>query len=161
VTRVVERVSRAIDELDITNTQIRLAIFELGDPSLPGGLRHAVLHLSEELTGALGSRPEVRIHGAVDNVVPQHVGDHVLAVVREGLTYAGKHAGATHYVVTLVVTDRLVLEVEDNGTGIELPLAQPGLGLVNIRERAEKLDGSFEVHAGGNGGTRLVWTVPL
>ena len=60
-----------------------------------------------------------------------------------------------------MVTDRLVLEVEDDGTGIELPLAQPGLGLVNIRERAEKLGGSFEIHPREGGGTRLVWTVPL
>ncbi len=159
--QVVERVSRAIDELDDTITQIRSAIFELADAALPGGLRQAVLHLSEELEGTLGSRPEVRFDGAVDNDVPQHVSDHVLAVVREGLTNAGKHAGATRYTVTLIVTDRLVLELEDNGTGIELPLAQPGLGLANIRERAEKLGGSFEVYPGGNGGTRLVWNVPL
>jgi signal transduction histidine kinase len=59
------------------------------------------------------------------------------------------------------VTDRLTLEIEDDGTGIELPLVQPGLGLVNIRERAEKLGGVFEIHSGPRGGTRLVWTVPL
>ena len=104
--QVVERVSRAIDELDDTITQIRSTIFELGDAALPGGLRQAVLHLSEELEGTLGCRPEVRFEGAVDNAVPQQVGDHVLAVVREGLTNAGKHAGASRYVVTLVVTDR-------------------------------------------------------
>ena len=159
--QVVERVSRAIDELDDTITQIRSSIFELGDAALPGGLRQAVLHLSEELEGTLGCRPEVRFEGVVDNAVPQQVGDHVLAVVREGLTNAGKHSGASSYVVTLVVTDRLVLEVQDNGSGIELPLARPGLGLVNIRERAEKLNGSFEIHPAPGGGTRLVWSVPL
>jgi signal transduction histidine kinase len=159
--QVVERVSRAIDELDETITQIRSAIFELGDAALPGGLRQAVLHLSEELAGTLGSRPEVQFDGAVDNDVPQQVGDHVLAVVREALTNAGKHSGATRYEVKLAVTDRIVLEVSDNGSGIELPLAQPGLGLGNMRERAEKLGGSFEVHLRRGGGTRLVWSVPL
>ncbi len=159
--QVVERVSRAIDELDDTITQIRSAIFELGDAALPGGLRQAVLHLSEELAGTLGSRPEVRFEGAVDNEVPQHVGDHVLAVVREGLTNAGKHSGATRYVVTLVVTDRLSSKSRTTGTGIELPAAQPGLGLVNIRDRAEKLGGSFEIHPRDGGGTRMVWAVPL
>src|SRR5271163_4158293 len=130
---VVERVSRAIDELDDTITQIRSTIFELGDAALPGGLRQAVLHLSVELEGTLGSRPEVRFEGAVDNAVPQQVGDHVLAVVREGLTNAGKHSGASSYVVALAVTDRLVLQVEDDGTGMELPMTQPGLGVTNIR----------------------------
>jgi signal transduction histidine kinase len=159
--QVVERVSRAVDELDETITQIRSSIFELGDAALPGGLRQAILHLSRELEGTLGSRPEVGFEGAVDNAVPQAVGDHVLAVVREGLTNASKHSGATRYAVRVVVTDRLTLEIEDDGTGIELPLVQPGLGLVNIRERAEKLGGMFEIHSGPRGGTRLVWTVPL
>jgi signal transduction histidine kinase len=159
--QIVERVSRAVDELDETITQIRSTIFELGDAALPGGLRQAVLHLSEELEGTLGSRPEVRFEGAIDNAIPQQVGDHVLAVVREALTNAGKHSGGSRYVLTLAVTDRLVLWVEDDGAGIELPLARPGLGLVNIRERAEKLDGSFEIHPAPGGGTRLVWSVPL
>ena len=159
--QLVERVSRAIDELDDTISQIRSAIFELGDAALPGGLRQAVLHLSEELAGTIGGRPEVRFEGAVDNDVPQKIGDHALAVVREGLTNAGKYSGATRYLVTLIVTDRLHLEVEDNGTGMELALAQPGLGLVNIRERAEKLGGFFEILPRDGGGTRLVWDVPL
>ena len=90
---VVERVAKAVDELDDTITQIRSTIFELGDSALPGGLRQAVVHLSDELAPTLGSRPEVRFEGAVDNTVPQHVGDHALAVVREGLTNAGKHVG--------------------------------------------------------------------
>jgi signal transduction histidine kinase len=158
---VVERVSKAIDDLDETITQIRSAIFELGDSALPGGLRLALVHLANDMAGNLGSRPEVRFEGAVDNTVPQHVGDQVLAVVREGLTNAGKYAGATAYVVKLVVTDRLVVEVEDNGTGLELPLTQPGLGLVNMRERAQKLGGTFDVHPRDGGGTRLVWAVPL
>ena len=159
--QVVERVSRSIDDLDDTITQVRSAIFELGDAALPGGLRQAVLHLSDELAGALGTKPEVRFDGAVDNAIPQQVGDHVLAVVREGLTNAGKHAGATRYAVFLTVNDRLTLEIEDNGAGIELPLTRPGLGLANMRDRAEKLGGTFEVHPRASGGTRLVWTVPL
>jgi signal transduction histidine kinase len=158
---VVERVSKAVDELDETITQIRSTIFELADSALPGGLRQAVMRLSDDMAGSLGSRPEVRFEGAVDNTVPQYIGDHVLAVVREGLTNAGKYAAATTYVVRLVVTDRLILEVEDNGTGIDVPLTQPGLGLVNIGQRAEKLGGTFEIHPRDGGGTRLLWTVPL
>ena len=53
-----DRVERAVDDLDSTITEIRTAIFELGDTSLPGGLRHAVVHLADELTPTLGMRPE-------------------------------------------------------------------------------------------------------
>ena len=159
--QVVGRVTRAIDDLDLTINEIRSAIFELGEASLPGGLRQAVLQLAEELSETLGTRPEVRFEGAVDNSVPQHVGDHVLAVVREGLSNAGKHAQASRYEVVLGVTDRVVLELLDDGVGIELPQTRPGLGLINLRDRAEKLNGTFEIYPRVGGGTRLVWTVPL
>jgi signal transduction histidine kinase len=159
--QVVERVTRAIDELDETITQIRSSIFELGDAALPGGLRQAVLQLAEELTDSLRVRPEVRFVGAVDNAISQQLGDHVLAVVREGLTNAGKHSQASSYEIILAVNDRVELELLDDGVGIDLPLVKPGLGLVNIRDRAEKLGGSFEIHPRDGGGTRLVWVVPL
>jgi signal transduction histidine kinase len=160
--QMVDRITRSIDELDRTIADIRSAIFELGESSVPGGLRRAVLQLTEELSETLGSRPEVRFDGPVDNTVPQHVGDHVLAVVREGLTNAGKHAGAQHFVVEVDVTDWLTVEVTDDGAGIDLPLPAPsGLGLVNLRERAKKLGGTFEIFPGPDGGTRLVWSVPL
>ena len=159
--QVVERVSGAIDDLDLTISEIRSAIFELGEAALPGGLRQAVIQLAEELASTLGVRPEVRFEGVVDNSVSQNLGDHVLAVVREGLTNAGKHSGASRYEVSLSVTDRVVLELFDDGVGIELPLATPGLGLINLRDRAEKLGGTFEIHPRDGGGTRLVWAVPL
>ena len=115
--QVIERVSRAIDELDLTISEIRSSIFELSEAALPGGLRQAVLQLADELADNLGVRPKVRFEGALDNAVPQHVGDHVLAVVREGLTNAGKHAQASRYEVILGVTDRVVIELLDDGVG--------------------------------------------
>jgi two-component system, NarL family, sensor histidine kinase DevS len=159
--QVVERVSRAVDDLDTTITEIRSAIFELGETSLPSGLRQAVMELANELAPTLGTRAEVRFEGPIDNSVPQHVGDHVLAVVREGLTNAGKHSGSTRFAVNIRVDDEVTVEILDWGRGIELPLTRPGLGLANLRARAQKLGGAFEIHPGEDGGTRLVWSVPL
>ena len=158
--RVHERISKAIDELDATITDIRSAIFELGDSALPGGLRQAVLRLVDELEEALGNRPVVRFEGPVDNSVPHPIGEHILAVIREGLTNAAKHAAATNYEVKIAVSDCVVVEVRDDGSGIELPFGNAGLGLANLRDRSEQLGGTFEVYP-DDGGTRLVWTVPI
>lgn len=158
---VVDRVTKAVDDLDATITEIRTTIFELGDSMIRGGLRHGVLELINELTPTLGVRPEVTLDGPVDNAIPQHFGDHVLAVLRETLINAGKHAEATRYQVAVTVTDEIVLEVVDNGKGISLPLESGGgLGLSNIRGRAEKLGGTFEILVPEGGGTRVVWRVP-
>jgi signal transduction histidine kinase len=160
--QMAERVGQVIDELDSTINEIRMAIFELGEGSLPGGLRHSVLALADELAPMLGARPEVSFEGPVDNTIPQHVADHLLAVVREALTNAGKHAHATRFLVTIRVAEDLTLEIVDDGVGIEPPLGErAGLGLGNLRNRAEKLGGTFDIRPAPEAGTRVVWQVPL
>jgi signal transduction histidine kinase len=93
--------------------------------------------------------------------VTQQIADHVLAVVREGLTNAGKHGRATRYSVSLTVDDSLRLEVTDDGVGIAVPMAErQGMGLTNLRHRAEKLGGTFSLTTPEGGGTHLLWCVP-
>jgi signal transduction histidine kinase len=155
-------VDKAIDDLDATINEIRTSIFELEAGADNRGLRHGVLELAGELAPMLGSRPEVTFLGPVDIGVPQHVADHLLAVLREALTNASKHAGATHFAVSVSVVDDVTLEVIDDGVGIELPLVRPGgLGLTNLRNRAEKVGGDFTVQPIPQGGTRLVWSAPI
>ncbi len=158
--QIVERVNKAVDDLDTTVTEIRTAIFELGNNAIAGGLRHSVLELTEEMSSLIGGRPEVVFNGAIDSAISQRIADNLLAVLREALTNAGKHAQATRFIVTISVAEDVNLEVQDNGIGIELPEAfGSGLGLVNLRSRAERLGGSFEILTGEDG-TRLVWRVP-
>ena len=162
VDQVVARVDKAVDDLDVTMSEIRTAIYELGASALPGGLRRGVLEITTELAPMLGARADVVFHGPVDNVVPQRTADNVLAVVREALTNAGKHAHATRFGVTLSVTDKVTLQVVDNGVGIETPhVGETGLGLVNLRKRAEKLHGVFVIEPLESGGTRVTWSVPV
>jgi signal transduction histidine kinase len=156
-----DRIDRAVDELDVTIAEIRSAIFELGEKSVPGGLRQSIVQLSEELAPVLGARPELSFHGAIDNTVPQQTADHVVAVLREALTNAGKYSNATVYRVILRVQDDIVLEVADNGGGFDPSAVTAGLGLVNLRNRAEKLNGTLQIISEAGVGTRLVWTVPI
>jgi signal transduction histidine kinase len=158
---LLSRVSKAVDDLDATIDEIRTAIFELEVGMHNRGLRRSVLDLTNELAPLLGSRPDVTFAGAIDSGVSQQAADHLLAVLREALTNAGKHARATRFRVAVSVGDELRLEVADNGVGISLPAAEShGLGLVNLRHRAEKLGGTLEIQVPDDGGTLLVWSVP-
>ncbi len=154
-------VSKAVDALDVTIDEIRTAIFELEDGMRDRGLRRSVLELASELAPQLGARPEVTLSGPVDSGVSQQVADHLLAVLREALTNAGKHAQADQFRIAVRVGDEIRLEVADNGRGIPVPDPEAhGLGLVNLRHRAEKLGGTLELQAPDGGGTLLVWRVP-
>ena len=161
--QVHDRVERAVDDLDSTISEIRTAIFELGDASLPGGLRQAVVHLADKLSPTLGVRPEVCFVGPVDNMVPPHVADHILAVLREAVTNAAKHAQAGSFSVEIsVIDDDVRLLMIDDGAGFEVESASStGHGMTNMRNRAEKLGGTFAVTSSPGQGTQLVWVVPV
>jgi signal transduction histidine kinase len=54
------------------------------------------------------------------------------------------------------------LQVLDNGLGVNNGQGLGGgNGLGNMRRRAEKLEGSFEIETPGSGGTLLIWQVPV
>ncbi len=156
---IVSRINTAVDNLDTTITEIRTAIYELGGAK-EGGLRRGVLELVGELTPLLGARPEVTFAGAVENI-PQRTADNLLAVAREALTNAGKHAHASRFLVSVSANDHVTLEVVDNGVGLPSVPTGAGLGLANLRSRAERLGGECVVTPGDFGGTRVTWRVPV
>jgi signal transduction histidine kinase len=159
---LLERVNKAIDDLETTITEIRTTIFDLEDSGDHGGLRHGVLELVTELTPMLGARPDVSFHGPIDAGVPEHVADHLLAVLREALTNAAKHAEADHFSVVVSASDEVRLEVIDDGSGLDLPVeGGGGQGLKNLQSRAKKLGGRCEVQPAEGGGTRVLWVVPI
>jgi two-component system sensor histidine kinase DevS len=85
-------------------------------------------------------------------------------VLREALTNVGKHARASQVVITIAAADELRLVVADDGVGIGVGIGDgnaAGLGLKNLRQRAERLGGSVELGRSREGGTRLTWHVPL
>ena len=108
----------------------------------------------------LGLLPQVSFSGPVDTVVTDSLVEEVLAVLREALTNVGKHAHASQVVITVAAGEELRLVVADDGDGLGDGNAA-GLGLKNLRQRAERLGGDVELGRSREGGTRLTWHVPL
>ena len=79
----------------------------------------------------------------------------------EALSNVAHHAHATSVRVTIRrSTNSVVVEVTDNGIGID-PAANPnGHGLNNLRHRAERLGGTAQFIRNDHGGTTLIWHVP-
>jgi hypothetical protein len=124
-------------------------------------LRSRLLEVLDAAAEQLGFSPTLQLSGLVDTGVPAEVGEQVLAVLREALSNAARHASATRVVVQLDVAKGVRLVVRDNGVGIAGTTRRSGLA--NLGARAADLDGSFSVGPlpGPEGGTELVWSVPL
>ena len=63
--------------------------------------------------------------------------------------------------------DVLILEIQDDGVGFNVGAVQEGydkrgsLGMVNMRERAELLNGAVKIDSTEGKGTRITILVPL
>ncbi|MEI4280853.1 GAF domain-containing sensor histidine kinase [Klenkia terrae] len=155
------RLSRVVEQLDETVRDIRTTIYDLHDsravdPS--AGLRRRLREVVTETAGDV-LRTAVRTSGAVDSLVTGPLAADVLAVVREGVSNSARHAAARHVTVTVEVTEEVVVEVRDDGRGIDPAVARSGLR--NAADRAERRGGSCVAVPLPDGGTALRWRVPL
>ena len=158
---VADRVSTAVDALDETIREIRSAIFSLQSHSdvKRGGLRVKILEVVEEMTVPLGFAPSLRLVGPLDEDVPGKVGEQMLGALREALSNAARHAGASSVDVTVDCGSDLVLRVRDDGKGLGKSTRRSGLA--NLAERARGLGGVLRVESPNGGGTDLEWRAAI
>lgn len=119
---------------------------------------------------------------AAESLLPDRA-VHLYRIAQEAWTNAGKHARASASVLYLSLLAPLpnggndsgrvagglwlCLTIIDNGEGMPLPLnmgtliRSGHLGLAGMRERAEQLDGRFEIRREPHGGTRVTIMSPL
>ena len=158
------RLMGAVDDLDDTIRQIRTVIFGLERPTsnAPVSLRARLLEVCAEAARALGFEPTVRFDGPIDlGVAVDDIAD-VVAVVREALANVARHAAATHVDVDVVVSEgRMRVIVADDGRGLDGTMGTGGHGVENLKARAARRGGTFELSGGPDGGTTLRWSVPV
>ncbi|NIV11487.1 MAG: hypothetical protein GWN62_09450, partial [Aliifodinibius sp.] len=76
----------------------------------------------------------------------------------EALNNALKHASATSVTVKLHSSDSHIhMEVSDNGCGFDPLLLEEssGMGLKNIKERVEQLNGKLDITSTRDAGTKI------
>lgn len=160
-----ERLDSVVDELDETIREIRQTIFALHEPvdGPASGVRGRVLRETKQSASVLGFEPAVRFVGAVDTATSRELEEHLIAALREALMNAAKHAQAGHVdVLVTAQSDGVTLTVTDDGIGIPLNASGRSSGVANLLSRAVELGGTCTLErVNDEGGTRLVWRVPL
>ena len=98
--------------------------------------------------------------------VPAEVALCLYRVTQEALHNVVKHAEATAVTVRIVVqgggNGLLVVDIEDDGIGFRRPLQSAGsLGMLSMRERAQRWGGSVVLRSRSGRGGHLRATIPL
>ncbi len=157
-----QRLNEVVDQIDATIKKVRAVVFDLHTQQ-PG--RATLTQLVNECIGeaarALGFTPDVELNGELDSIAGR-LHDHLLGVLREGLSNVARHAHASSAQVRVRVADgRLSVSIDDNGVGIATD-TPAGSGTKNVTARATMFGGRAEIQPGESGtGTSLRWTVPV
>ncbi|HTO00446.1 MAG TPA: GAF domain-containing protein, partial [Microthrixaceae bacterium] len=132
---VAERIVAAVDDLDATIKEIRSVIFELHSARQIGmSVRQASIELAAESARSLGFEPTVHFDGPIDTAVTGEIVIDLLAVQREALANAARHAQAQTIDLRIsAIGGDLVLEVADDGVGPPEHADEGGRGVHNMR----------------------------
>jgi len=167
-----EKVKEELEKLEAlarrTTKEIRTMLFTLRPviletQGLVGALEQYLKRLEEE--------EELGVHleapGLGDRLNSEIAGV-AFSVIDEAVTNARKYAQARNIWVRLGFEDNLfVATVEDDGTGFDVAEVQDSysqrgsLGLINMRERAELVEGTSTIESTIGRGTKVTLIVPL
>ncbi|MDP2740430.1 MAG: cache domain-containing protein [Pseudorhodobacter sp.] len=160
--RVGESLGSGIEHLNGAIQEVRRISHDLRPSVLDDlGLGPALQALTENFAKRTGIAVEFETV-VFRNRLDQDAKIALYRIAQEALTNIERHAGATK--VALLVrgtTAGAVLRIEDNGRGLpDGRRKNPGLGLRNMAERMERLDGSLRIQSTRTG-TLIEAVVPL
>ena len=118
----------------------------------------ALARAAEEVAGRAPA--SVTMDAASTVHVSPDARDALVRIVREAITNATRHGGATAVKITLSAADTLVLSIHDNGRGLQRSASPGGFGLMSMRQRARQLDGDFSIGSSPGGGTVVEVRLP-
>jgi len=142
--------------------EMRTLIFELRPQGLEtDGLAQALRNHGAAVQGRTGL--SVRVDVEHEERLPLDTEESLYRIAQEALHNVVKHANARQARIALKRVGReLRLDIEDDGIGFDPGLAPRGhLGLVGMRQRAERMGGGLDIARRPAGGSRVRVSVPL
>ncbi|MBI3915092.1 MAG: GAF domain-containing protein [Chloroflexi bacterium] len=142
--------------------EMRLLLYELRPTTFEqGGLVGALQRRLDAVERRAGIQARLIADDLIDLATP--VQDGLYHIAQEALNNVLKHAGATQVIVRLSAEgdNQVVLKVSDNGRSFALdsPNSQGGMGLNNMRQRAQEMGGTLVIESGPGKGTTVTATL--
>ena len=98
---------------------------------------------------------------AMNNMSPE-IKMNVYRIIQEAFNNINKYANATKIGLALDVDDGFLhLEINDNGTGFNVKKVKNGIGLKNMKSRAEAMKGEIFIASEKGKGTNIKLKIPL
>ncbi len=158
------RIESAVGEIDRAIRDLRNYIFGLRPGILADRQLHQALHaLGAEFEAKSGVVTVVDVDEETAGSLASRAGD-LVQMTREALSNVGRHAQAETCRISLrrgALEGTAVLEIDDDGVGLDPEAAGAGMGLVNLQDRAASLGGDLAIESAAGTGTTVRLTIPI
>jgi len=153
-----------------TTKEIRHMLFTLRPLILESqGLTAALQAMAEKMRETFTQNVLINVDESVLENMEMGKQGVIFYIIEEAATNARKHASAVHIWVRLrpFETDIALLEIEDDGLGFDVEAVNKSydkrgsLGMINLRERTELVNGLLNVDSAPGKGTRIQVYIPL
>jgi signal transduction histidine kinase len=164
-----EELSKIEDLARRTTKEIRHMLFTLRPLILESqGLRAALHQYIEKLAETDAVDYHLEAAQEVDKCLERNAQGVIFYIIEEAIGNARKHARANNLWIRLHVKNgTFIAEVEDDGEGFDVESVQVrydergSLGMINMYERAELVNGTLCINSAPGKGTRITLTAPL
>jgi nitrate/nitrite-specific signal transduction histidine kinase len=139
--------------------EMRLLLYQLRESGQEMGLETSLENRFQQVENRLGIQTSLEINDEL--FLPAEVRHQIWRILVESLNNAVKHAIPTKVDVKInCLEEQLVVIIQDNGIGFDVNASSPGMGLKNIYNRAEILDGYVEIVSEIGRGTEIIVKLP-
>ena len=158
---IARRLEAAVEDVDQAIRDLRNYIFGLRPGILADRhLDQALKELATEFGARSGVVTVVDVDGEAASALASRAAE-VVQLAREALSNVSRHGEATTCRVSLLRgAAGIVLEIDDDGRGFDVETTTQGMGLRNLRDRAESLGGKLEILSTPGEGTTVRATFP-
>lgn len=158
-----DSLSAAINDLNLVIDDVREYIMGLRNMDSADGSK-TILACMQEMVERLKVEKAMNVEVDAPNSVPlvdDDTFDSACQIVHEALSNAARHSRAKGLKLSVLQTESaLIVSIRDDGIGFDTAQRSEGLGLRNMRRRAELIHGHVQIDSQPGEGTRLTLTVP-
>jgi signal transduction histidine kinase len=147
----------AMSEMEAMLDNLRAAPIETG------GLVEAIRKQCEALGFRTGAKVDLELGGSLVRLsLEPGAAEAAFRIAQEALANVGRHARAANVKVAVFADPHFLrLTVTDDGRGFDPAQPDCGMGIANMRSRAEEFRGTFELTSSPGRGTSITAAVPV
>ncbi len=116
-----------------------------------------------EQNSHLKNNYELQIDETINwDLVSSEIKMHLYRIIQEATRNSNKHAKATKTIICFIIDEnQLSLSITDDGIGFDLEKTKEGIGLLNMQQRVQSVNGTLSITSKVKNGTTIYIKIPM